>query len=168
VRGLVAAVGRALRSAHEATIGLFAAVVAAAEVIGLVIVERMLARGASPRRLLAVSSSMCAIACATWWIVPGTIGPLLLFALLGFAAAPLYPIAAARAYAMVPGRAALVAAASQAFVVVDLVAPWALGVTADTFGLPAALVVIATGPLVLLGFAAWPARWRDSTTGCAP
>lgn len=149
------------RGAHEATIAVFAAVVAGAEVIGLVVVERMLARGASARRMLGISAAACTIACATWWVLPGTTGPLVMFGLLGVAAAPLYPIAAARAYATVPGRAALVAAAGQLFVVVDLVAPWLLGVAADRFGISSALAVIAVGPLVLLGFAAWPARWRD-------
>lgn len=147
------------RGASEASIGAVAAIWAMGCAIGLWLTERSLARVA-PRRLLGWGAAGCTIAALAWWAMPTVATAAVGLGVLGLCSAPLYPIAKAQAYATVPGRAALVGAASQLFVVVELAAPWGLGLVGDAAGLRVALGLLACGPIVLLVAAlrsrAWP------------
>lgn len=145
------------RGASESEIGVLAAIWAVGCTIGLWITERLLDR-VSPRRLLGVGAAACTIAASTWWALPSLELAAVGLFVLGLGTAPLYPIAKAQAYAAVPGRAALVGVGVQAFVVVELAAPWGLGVIADRHGLHVALALLAMGPVVLLAAAVW-GRW---------
>lgn len=147
------------RGASEASIGVVAAIWAIGCALGLWLTERSLPRVA-PRRLLGWGAAGCTIAALAWWAMPTLTTAAVGLGVLGLCSAPLYPIAKAQAYAAVPGRAALVGAASQVFVVVELAAPWGLGLVGDAVGLRAALGLLACGPIVLLTAALWSRAWR--------
>ena len=147
------------RGASEASIGVVAAVWASGCALGLWLTERSLSRVA-PRRLLGWGAAGCTLAALVWWAMPTIATAAAGLGVLGLCSAPLYPIAKAQAYAAVPGRAALVGAASQLFVVVELAAPWGLGLVGDAVGLRAALGLLACGPIVLLFAAVWSRAWR--------
>jgi hypothetical protein len=117
--------------------------------LGAALTERLLARIAA-RRLLRQSAFACVIALglvvaapSPCWLAPA------LF-LLGASAAPHYALLEARAYAELPGRPGLVRALSQLTVVVEVLAPVALGAIARSFGLGAALGCLVLQPLGVL------------------
>jgi fucose permease len=117
--------------------------------LGLIIADRLLRR-VSPLRLLAMSAATCAVTYALWILAPTLwLSGLALFA-VGIAAAPLYPIAAAQAYAALPGRSGTVNAAGHLFTPLTLAMPWLLGVLADHFGAAAALWPLLLQPLTLV------------------
>lgn len=151
------------RGASEASIGAVAAIWAMGCAIGLWLTERSLARVA-PRRMLGWGAAGCTIAALAWWAMPTVATAAVGLGVLGLCSAPLYPIAKAQAYATVPGRAALVGAASQLFVVVELAAPWGLGLVGDAAGLRAALGLLACGPIVLLVAALWSRAWPRASS----
>jgi FSR family fosmidomycin resistance protein-like MFS transporter len=119
-------------------------------VLGAFLSERALARVSSTRVLVAsalgcVLALLVVIASDTIeWIVPA-------LALLGVACAPQYALLLARAHAAVPGRPGIVNALSEVFVLVDILAPIALGAIADAFGLELALGCLLLQPLGVLG-----------------
>lgn len=99
------------------------------------------------RRVLIVSSSACAVVLAlvvtTRAIAPMTLA---LF-VLGLCTAAQYPLLLARAYEAAPGRAAIVNAMSEVFVVVDVALPPLLGALADDWGLRLAMGCLLLQPL---------------------
>lgn len=129
---------------------------AAGAAVGLVASERMLAR-TSPRRVLGASCVACAVACLGWLALPtvATAGAGLF--VVGATAACLHPIATARAYAACPGRPALVGAAAQLAVPVELALVAASGFAADSLGVGVALVAMVAQPVALAAMAwVWP------------
>ncbi len=118
-------------------------------VLGLLVLERLL-RTIAPLRLLAATSLACVVSYGAWLLAadPWTSG--LLMVAVGATSASLYPLAAAQAYATMPGRGAVVAAAGHLFTPFSLALPWALGALADHAGPRAALVALAAQPLGLL------------------
>lgn len=70
-------------------------------------------------------------------------------AALGACAAMFHPLVKAWAYAALPSHPGVVNAASAVLAPIELAAPLALGVVAELFGAPAALVVLAGIPSVL-------------------
>jgi MFS family permease len=119
----------------------------------LAVLERPMQRIA-PLRLLAASGAVCTVVYAAWIAAPSWPLSLVLFALVGAAAAPLYPIVAAQAYAALPGRSGAVHAASHAFSPLVLVLPWLLGWLADVAGTTAALIALIVQPAGLALIAA--------------
>jgi predicted MFS family arabinose efflux permease len=117
-------------------------------IAGAMITERLLARVA-PLRLLLASSAACAVVYVAWWMAPSVWLSALLFAAVGATAAPLFPIASAQAYAALPGRSGTVNAAAHLFTPLTLAAPWALGALADAAGVRAALAVLLVQPVGL-------------------
>lgn len=119
-------------------------------VLGAFLGERALTRVSSTRVLVAsalgcVLALVIVIASDTLaWIVPA-------LGLLGVACAPQYALLLARAHAAVPGRPGVVNALSEVFVLVDILAPIALGAIADAFGLALALGCLLLQPLGVLG-----------------
>ena len=140
--------------------GVAFAVTAAGEAVGLLISERLLAR-VDPMRLLTAAALACALCYAAWLAAPTLAASVVLLALLGLVAAPLYPICAARAYATRPGQSGLVAAVDQLFTPVPIVAPLALGWLADRSGLLVALTMLMLQPL---GLALLAVTRRHATT----
>lgn len=144
---------RARLGAGEAVAALALGAWAAGAAVGLVASERLLAR-ASSRRMLGLSSAGCAALCLGWLALPTvTTAAAGLFA-VGATAACLHPIATARAYAACPGRPALVGAAAQIVVPVELVLIAASGFAADSLGVGVALAAMVAQP-VALGVMAW-------------
>lgn len=121
-------------------------------IAGAMITERLLARVA-PLRLLLASSAACAVVYVAWWMAPSVWLSALLFAAVGATAAPLFPIASAQAYAALSGRSGTVNAAAHLFTPLTLAAPWALGALADAMGARAALAVLLVQPIGLTAIA---------------
>lgn len=146
------------RNASPSTIAIAVAAWAAGSALALAITERLVLR-VSPRRVLGVAALACTIAAALWWALPSTAAVVGALVVVGVTTAPLFPIAQAQAHAQVPGRGALIGAASQPFVLFELVTPWLLGLAADRWGLGLALALMAVGPAALVGFALAPRAW---------
>lgn len=116
--------------------------------VGSLWLERLLARH-SPLRLLAASSVACAASLIAWLWAPTWPFALAGAFAVGLTAGPLHPLAKARAFAAMPTRPGLVNGASQAFIVLDLVAPALLAFTAERWGLRTALGLLALQPVGL-------------------
>ena len=130
------------------TIGAFVAGGAA----GLVVLDRLL-KHRSERWLLVAAGSACAVAYALWLAAPTAWLAAVLIVPVGATAAPLYPLAAAQAYARRPGRSGSVLAASHLFTPLGLALPWLVGVVADHAGLTVALALLVVQPLGLVALA---------------
>jgi predicted MFS family arabinose efflux permease len=128
---------------------------------GALVMDRLAARWGSTR-VLAASALLCAAALALVVAAPsaGWMIPALL--LLGASAAPHYAWLKARAYQLVPGRPGLVNAIYQVYVVIDVVAPLALGACADAFGLRAALACLVVQPLTVFALVALLSRGQET------
>ena len=124
----------------------------AGAIAGAMITERLLARVA-PLRLLLASSATCALVYVAWWMAPSVWLSAILFAAVGATAAPLYPIASAQAYAALPARSGTVNAAAHLFTPLTLALPFALGALADAAGVRAALAVLLLQPVGLAALA---------------
>lgn len=119
---------------------------AAAAAVALLATDRVLAR-VDPIRLLRVCGIGGAVAFGLWLVVPWYGLSVLLLALTGFFAAPMYPVAAARAYATCPGRPGLVNAVEQVGLPFVVGTPLLLGVVADVWGITFALAWLLLQPL---------------------
>ncbi len=139
-----------------------ALVFAAGAIAGSALSDRAVERFGG-RRVLFGSAALCGLALAAS-LASGT--PLATCAALfvvGVACAPHHALAFARAYDEMPGNPGTVQAVAQLFVVVDIVAPMALGVLADRFGLRVAMACLALQPVVIvLGAAIAPDRPRPA------
>ena len=131
--------------------------------LGAALTERLLPR-VPARRLLLASALACPCALALVVASPsaGWLTPALF--LLGVTAAPHYPLLEARAYAELPGRPGLVRALGQVTVLIDILAPAALGAIAQAFGLAAALAALVLQPLGVLALL-WGTRRRGPGSG---
>jgi MFS family permease len=116
--------------------------------LGLAALDRLLAFR-DEQRLLRWLAPACAVAYAVWLAAPNAIASIALAAPVGATAAPLYPLASARAYARRPDSTATVLAASHLFTPLGLAFPFVLGVIADRAGTPVALAALAIQPLAL-------------------
>jgi MFS family permease len=116
--------------------------------VGLVVLDRVLARApGGERRILLIACLLCAASYAAWLAIPVGIGATFAFAVVGATSAPLYPLAAAQAYACRPGRAGMVLAASHLFTPLGLALPWLLAVVADHAGVTIALALLLVQPI---------------------
>ncbi|HEY5937936.1 MAG TPA: MFS transporter, partial [Kofleriaceae bacterium] len=116
--------------------------------LGLVILERVLARH-SERRVLIATCLLCAVSYVLWLAAPTLWLSAILMVPVGVTSAPLYPLAAARAYACCPGRSGIVLAASHLFTPFGLMLPWLLGLVADHAGTHVTLALLIIQPLGL-------------------
>ena len=162
----------ALRLEHGGANGALAAgasvTFAAGSVLGAAITDRAVAH-LSVRRVLAASAILCAIALAALLASESAIASGAALFVVGVTCAPHHPLAMARAYAELPDHPGTVQAMGQLFVVVDVVAPFALGLAADRFGLGVAIGCLAVQPAVILACAAVlkdPPDFRDSHAHC--
>lgn len=121
----------------------------AGDIVGLVVLDRLL-KSRSERTLLVAGGIGCAITYAAWLSAP-TIGLALVLAVpAGFFIAPLYPLAAAQAYACRPDASGSVLAAGHLFTPLGLALPWLIGVVADRAGLMTALLLLVVQPVVIV------------------
>jgi predicted MFS family arabinose efflux permease len=118
-------------------------------IAGALLTDRLLAR-ISTRTLLVASGAISLIALAAFiatasaWVIA-----VALF-VLGAASAAHHPLTMAEAHRVFPGRPGIVVALSNAFVLLDVLLPLAIGLVASRFGLAAALGLLALQPLVML------------------
>jgi MFS family permease len=129
----------------------------AGDVIGLVVLDRVLKR-TSELRVLAIASAGCAIAYVVWLLAPSVAWNVVLVAPVGLFAGPLYPLASAQAYAARPESSGVVLAASHLFTPLGLALPFALGAIADAAGIEIALALLVIQPIALCMFAIWQAK----------
>ena len=118
-------------------------------VIGAALGARLL-RTFRPDRVLLASAAGASIALLGVLLAPNLVSLGLALAVLGAAAAPQYALLRANAYAALPGRPGVVNALGQAFVLIDVLAPLALGALADHSGVRAALACLAIQPFAVL------------------
>ncbi|HUQ08287.1 MAG TPA: MFS transporter [Kofleriaceae bacterium] len=121
--------------------------------VGLAGLERALVRFAA-HRIVVVCAAACAVLFALWLVAPTLWLSGALLALVGVAAAPLYPLTMAQSYAALPGRSGAVHAAARVLTPLSLGAPWLLAWIADHAGTGAALATILVGPITITALAA--------------
>jgi MFS family permease len=114
------------------------------------------------RRVLVGSAALCGLSIALLVACRHPVALCFALGAVGLTCAPHHALAFARAYDAVPNRPGVVQACAQLFVVVDVVAPLALGWVADRFGSRAAIACLVAQPGVILACAAWlvPATLR--------
>lgn len=115
--------------------------------------------------MLLACASACAIAFVAWILAPALWLSVALMGLVGMFAAPLYPLAAAQAYARRPDASGSVLAAQSLFTPLGLALPFVVGFIADRAGTYVALLVLIAQPLglvalVMLGGASRTSRDR--------
>jgi MFS family permease len=127
------------------TIGAFVA----GSALGLLALDRLLKHRAE--RTLLVATGLACAACYVAWLCASTVWLAAVLAVpVGATSAPLYPLAAAQAYARRPGRSGSVLAASHLFTPLGLALPWLIGAVADRAGLVVALALLVAQPLGLV------------------
>jgi MFS family permease len=126
-----------------------ATLISLGSVAGAYATERLLARFDSTR-LLALSAVGCAAALSGVAFAHSLEALVPLLFALGFSCAPHFALLHARAFAALPGRPGVVNAIGEVFVVLDVAAPYAVGVVADRFGLGVALLVLLLQPATVL------------------
>jgi MFS family permease len=120
----------------------------AGAVVGTALTDRVVAR-VGPRAVLVASSALCAIALGGVLAPRSPVAAAVALFVVGVTCAPHHALAQARAYDEMPGNPGTVQAIGQLFVVVDVVAPLALGLVADRLGLRAALACLVIQPVVV-------------------
>jgi len=120
--------------------------------IGLVALDRILRR-VRELTLLVAAALACVVAYLAWLAAPAAWASALLIVPVGATAAPLYPLAAAQAYAARPNESGAVLAASHLFTPLGLALPWLLGVAADHWGTQVALALLVVQPIGLAALA---------------
>lgn len=161
----IAAAIVALRLARD--LGASAAVIAVCltvfsigELCGAVLTERVVAR-VKLRGVLLGSAAACVAALLLAVHASDAVQMGAAVFLLGLGAAPHYPLAKAAAYDAAPGRPGLVNAASQLFVIFDILLPLVVGAVATRAGLANALLLLGLQPLAMVLLALLPAAARQ-------
>ena len=136
------------RGASAALAAAGAVAFAVGSVAGAALTDRAVSR-TSARRVLVASAVGCVLALAAFHATEGVFVSCVALLVVGTTCAPHHPLSQARAYAELPDHPGTVQALGQLFVVVDVVAPLALGLIADRFGLGAALACLVVQPVVI-------------------
>jgi fucose permease len=116
---------------------------------GLFAIERLL-RIRAERWLLVAAAISTVAAFVPWLAASSPVAAIVLAAPVGAASAPLYPLAAAQAYAQRPEKSGSVLAAGHLFTPLGLALPWLVGLVADAAGTSAALALLVVQPLGLI------------------
>jgi MFS transporter, FSR family, fosmidomycin resistance protein len=111
----------------------------------IVILER-----AGDLAVLRVSAAVAAALYPAFLLVPGLAAKLVILAGLSAATAPWYPLMQARLYGSLPGRSPVAVTLSSAAGLAGGLGPLAVGMIAQSFGLPWAMAGLAAVPLVVL------------------
>ncbi|MGH2535856.1 MAG: hypothetical protein ACRDHL_00510, partial [Candidatus Promineifilaceae bacterium] len=138
----------------QAMVGVYQVVDIVASILGLVALERWLARADSGRILILASLALL-ILYPVWLFAPGVWPRFVLAAPINFAFVFFWPIGKAQLLASAPGRAGAVTAVSAVFALVPL--PLLFGLLAERAGLtPAMLAVTLASLLIMLGLTTRP------------
>jgi MFS transporter, FSR family, fosmidomycin resistance protein len=100
--------------------------------------------------VLRVSAVAAALLYPGFLLAPGLAAKLAVLAALSAATAPWYPLLQARLYGSLPGHSSITVTLSSAAGMVGGLGPLAVGMAAEWFGLPRALVVLTIVPVVIL------------------
>lgn len=119
------------------------------------LVQRWALRRVAATRILTATCLATLVVYGAWLVALPDASSLFYTALLGACIATHYPLAQAQAYDALPGRAGVVAAASQAFTAIDLLYPVLVGYLSDTLSPAVGLCALLVQPLGLLGAAAY-------------
>jgi MFS family permease len=133
----------------------------AGSLVGAVLTDRAVLR-LGRRRVLVISSVLCALAVGAVLEPCGVLLSCAALFAVGVTCAPHHALAQAQAYDEMPANPGTVQACAQLFVVVDVLAPLALGFAADRFGLRAAIACLALQPAVIVACAAFLPGGRDA------
>ena len=133
-------------------------------VLGVVALERALARGVRSRRLLVGASAMAAVTFIGWMAAPSLPISAVAIAGVGFFAAQLWPLTETEAYDAWPGSATQVEVASYVFAPIQLAVPLLIGLVAETWGIGWALGVLLLQPILVLCVGLWAPEPRRSAT----
>jgi FSR family fosmidomycin resistance protein-like MFS transporter len=125
----------------------------AGQLVGLVVVDRLLAR-VEPLRLLMRFGVCGAVAYVGWVFAPSIWLSGVSMAVAGLFCSALYPIAQAQAYRVLPDHSGTVNAVVHLFLPLTVALPVVLGFVADAFGLTAVLLLLAVQPIGLFWIAA--------------
>jgi MFS family permease len=143
----------ALRMREQGTAEAMATVAALAfamgSVVGSALAERAIVRWGA-RGVLITSGILCAAALAAAVASHGVVESAAALFVVGVTCAPHHALALAEAYAILPASPGTVQALGQAFVVVDVGAPLALGAMADRWGPGNAIAVLVVQPVAIL------------------
>jgi len=120
--------------------------------LGLLLLDRLLARHA-PLRLLMLACIGTAVSFAAWLAAPSPLWSGAWMFATGLFSGALYPLAKAQAYRALPGRSGMLNAMAHVFTPLDLALPLAMGLVADRFGLLPALAVLILQPVGLFAIA---------------
>jgi FSR family fosmidomycin resistance protein-like MFS transporter len=132
----------------EAVAAAATAAFAAGAVLGAWLTDRAV-EWVGRRRVLVGSALLCAVALGALLASRTAAPSCVALLLVGVTCAPHHALAMARAYDQMPGNPGTVQACAQLFVVVEITAPVALGLTADRFGLDAAIACLLLQPAVV-------------------
>ena len=127
----------------------------AGDAVLVVVLERV-----ADLAVLLASAGAAALLYPAFLLVPGTAAKLAILAVLSMATAPWYPLLQARLYGSLPGRSSVAVTLSSAAGMAGGLGPLAVGLIADSFGLPWALAGLVAVPLAVLAgtAAAGPGR----------
>jgi MFS family permease len=135
----------------------------AGALLGAAMTDRAVAR-LSPRRVLVASGIVCALALGAFLATRSALESSIALFAVGIACAPHHALAQASAYKELPDNPGTVQAIAQIFVVIDVIAPLALGAAADRYGLSVAIGCLLAQPVVIVACAAVLGR----NGACAP
>jgi fucose permease len=123
--------------------------------VGLVILDRLLAH-VEARRLLAAASATGTLLYLLWLQVDDLVLSAGLLFATGMVCSSFYPLAKAQAYRSLPGQSGTVNAVSSLFSPVTYALPLLLGLVADRWGLGVTLLLLVGEPagMLLLALAA--------------
>ena len=100
--------------------------------------------------VLRVSAVAAALAYPGFLLAPGLAAKLAILAALSMATAAWYPLVQARLYGSLPGRSSIAVTLGSAAGMAGGLGPLAVGMAAQSFGLPRALAVLIVVPVVIL------------------
>ncbi len=134
--------------ADSATRSLVLMAFMAGTVLGLVVLDRLLARFA-PLALLRVASLGTIVAFTGWLLASDPVASGCWMFATGLFEGCLYPLAKAQAYRALPGRSGMLNAVAHVFTPLDAALPLLLGLLADQLGLIVALTILLAQPVGL-------------------
>lgn len=144
----------------QALVGVYRALEMAVILVSLLVLDHWLQRWPS-RAILRLATAGLLVIVPLWLLLPGVGTRFLLAIPLNFLFAVLWPIGRAQSLASVPGRAGAVTALTSTFALVPL--PLLFGLLAEAMTLTAAMLLVQTGALLLLGLLVW--RMPETATG---
>jgi predicted MFS family arabinose efflux permease len=147
-----------VRGASVATAALALAALPASGALGLFVTQRALSRVA-PLGWLAANCVICAAAIVGFVTSAHLGAAVALLGVIGFTAAPMWPLATAQAYRALPEDSTAVAAVANLYAPLGVALPAGVAAAADLGGLALALLMLGAQPAVLLALS-YGARTR--------